>query len=91
MRRALRTLRAQTAAQVKDDELRKWYRDRVVWGNREFNRKMLANGLFARIHTPALLIMGLRVRRPALSVIPARDTQQPPGRVRSWRRCAPML
>lgn len=47
---------------MKDDELKKWYRDRVVWGNRDFNKKMLANGLFARLHTPALLMMGLRVR-----------------------------
>ena len=42
-----------------DDKLRAWYRQHVVWTDAAFVRTQLANGLFGRIHTPALLVASL--------------------------------
>jgi len=48
------------ASQEADDaKLRDWYRSRVVWTDRAFIRTQLANGLFDRLHAPALLIAAL--------------------------------
>ena len=42
--------------ELDDDKLRDWYRSRVVWTDTAFTRSQLANGLFGRIHAPALLV-----------------------------------
>jgi len=48
------------ASEESDDaKLRDWYRSKVVWTDGTFARSQLANGLFARIHGPALLVAAL--------------------------------
>ena len=42
-----------------DEKLRAWYRQHVVWTDSTFVRGQLANGLFARLHAPSLLVSSL--------------------------------
>jgi hypothetical protein len=44
------------SSELDDVKLRDWYRQHVVWTDTTFSRSQLANGLFARIHAPALLV-----------------------------------
>ena len=44
------------SAELDDNKLRDWYREHVVWTDAAFTRGQLANGLFGRIHAPALLV-----------------------------------
>jgi hypothetical protein len=44
------------SSELDDAKLRDWYRQHVVWTDAAFTRSQLANGLFARIHAPALLV-----------------------------------
>jgi hypothetical protein len=45
--------------ELNDDKLREWYRQHVVWTDAAFVRSQLANGLFARLHAPAMLVASL--------------------------------
>ncbi len=47
------------SSELDDDKLRDWYRQHVVWTDATFTRLQLANGLFGRIHTPAMLVAAL--------------------------------
>ncbi|KAK9698436.1 hypothetical protein RND81_08G104200 [Saponaria officinalis] len=42
------------------EEMRKWYRDHVVWGDEALNLKLLRNGILTRIYAPMIIIQGLR-------------------------------
>ena len=44
------------SAELDDDKLRDWYRSKVVWTDASYVRGQLANGLFVRLHAPALLV-----------------------------------
>lgn len=43
-----------------EDEMRRWYRDRVVWTDRELNLKLMRKGLLTRIYAPMVIVQGLR-------------------------------
>eukprot|EP00897_Mesotaenium_endlicherianum_P002888 jgi/Mesen1/2627/ME000166S01755 len=41
------------------DDMLKWYREHVVWLDREVNQKLLKKGLFGRIYTPQTIVRGI--------------------------------
>ncbi|XP_002969708.2 glycosyltransferase-like KOBITO 1 [Selaginella moellendorffii] len=42
------------------EEMLRWYREHVVWTDRELNLKLLRKGLLTRIYAPQLIVQGLR-------------------------------
>ncbi|KAK4786828.1 hypothetical protein SAY86_010661 [Trapa natans] len=48
---------ASTATQ---DEMMNWYRDHVVWGDKDVKLKLLRKGILTRIYAPMAIIQGLR-------------------------------
>ncbi|KAK9005789.1 hypothetical protein V6N11_043209 [Hibiscus sabdariffa] len=48
------------ASTATEEEMRRWYRDHVVWNNKALNLKLLKWGVFTRIYSPMAIIQGLR-------------------------------
>lgn len=48
------------ASTATEEEMRSWYKDRVVWSDKELNLKLMRKGLFTRIYAPMVIIQGLR-------------------------------
>ncbi|XP_031741593.1 glycosyltransferase-like KOBITO 1 [Cucumis sativus] len=48
---------ASTATQ---EEMRNWYREHVVWGDKDVKVKLLKKGILTRINAPMVIIQGLR-------------------------------
>ncbi|KAJ7571043.1 hypothetical protein O6H91_01G146400 [Diphasiastrum complanatum] len=45
-----------------EEEMRRWYREHVVWTDKELNLKLLRKGLLTRIYAPQIIVQGLRQR-----------------------------
>ncbi|XP_039002592.1 glycosyltransferase-like KOBITO 1 [Hibiscus syriacus] len=48
------------ASTAKDEEMLNWYREHVVWGDKDLRLKLLRKGILTRIYTPTAIIQGLR-------------------------------
>jgi hypothetical protein len=48
---------ASTASQ---EEMRRWYKEHVVWTDKELNLKLMRKGLLTRIYAPQVIVQGLR-------------------------------
>jgi len=48
---------ASTASQ---EEMKRWYKEHVVWTDKELNLKLMRNGLLTRIYAPQVIVQGLR-------------------------------
>ncbi|KAL8154322.1 hypothetical protein V2J09_012082 [Rumex salicifolius] len=48
------------ASTATEEEMRNWYREHVVWGDKTLNLKLLRKGILARIYAPMVVIQGLR-------------------------------
>ncbi|KAH7299236.1 hypothetical protein KP509_24G001800 [Ceratopteris richardii] len=48
------------ASTATEEEMRTWYKDRVVWTDKELTLKLIRRGLLTRIYAPMIIIQGLR-------------------------------
>ncbi|BBN19985.1 hypothetical protein MPTK1_8g15450 [Marchantia polymorpha subsp. ruderalis] len=48
------------ASTFTEEEMRVWYRQHVVWTDKELNLKLMRKGLLTRIYAPMVIIQGLR-------------------------------
>ncbi|CAM6086055.1 unnamed protein product [Calypogeia fissa] len=48
------------ASTFTEEEMRLWYREHVVWTDKELNLKLMRKGLLTRIFAPKVIIQGLR-------------------------------
>lgn len=40
--------------------MRHWYRDRIVWTDKDLNLKLMRKGLLTRIYAPMVIVQGLK-------------------------------
>ncbi|KAB1993229.1 hypothetical protein ERO13_D13G013900v2 [Gossypium hirsutum] len=52
-----------------EEEMLNWYRERVVWGDKDLRLKLLRKGILTRIYAPMAIIQGLRESGVFSSVI----------------------
>ncbi|XP_030493701.2 glycosyltransferase-like At2g41451 [Cannabis sativa] len=57
------------ASTATDDEMLRWYRERIVWTDKELNIKLTRKGILTRIYAPMVIIQGLRESGVFASVI----------------------
>ncbi|KAI6696849.1 hypothetical protein NL676_016968 [Syzygium grande] len=57
------------ASTATEEEMLRWYRERVVWTDRTVNIKLLRKGILTRINTPMVIVQGLRESGVFSSVI----------------------
>ncbi|KAL4351438.1 hypothetical protein GQ457_06G024800 [Hibiscus cannabinus] len=48
------------ASTATEEEMLRWYREHVVWTDKELNLKLLRRGILTRIYAPMVIIQGLR-------------------------------
>ncbi|KAH9288442.1 hypothetical protein KI387_032559 [Taxus chinensis] len=48
------------ASTATEDEMHRWYRERIVWTDKELNLKLIRKGLLTRIYAPMVIVQGLR-------------------------------
>ncbi|KAJ7556747.1 hypothetical protein O6H91_05G096500 [Diphasiastrum complanatum] len=48
------------ASTASEEEMWRWYRERVVWTDKQLNLKLLRKGLLTRIYAPQVIMQGLR-------------------------------
>ncbi|KAI5056586.1 hypothetical protein GOP47_0028404 [Adiantum capillus-veneris] len=48
------------ASTATEEEMRHWYKDRVVWTDKELNLRLMRKGILTRIYAPMVIIQGLR-------------------------------
>ncbi|KAG0489376.1 hypothetical protein HPP92_008187 [Vanilla planifolia] len=48
------------ASTASEEEMLQWFRERVVWTNKQLNLKLLRKGILTRIYAPMVIIQGLR-------------------------------
>ncbi|MCO5613350.1 hypothetical protein L7F22_067626 [Adiantum nelumboides] len=68
------------ASTASEEEMRSWYKDRVVWTDKDLNLKLMRKGLLTRIYAPMVIIQGLRqsnVFAGALAAAGKTSRQQP--------------
>ena len=51
--------------EMSEEEMRKFYNERVVYQDEDLKKKILSNGLFSRIYTPQLIMEVVRTARTA--------------------------
>ena len=51
--------------EMSEEEMRKFYNERVVYQDEDLKKKILSNGLFSRIYTPQLIMEAVRTARTA--------------------------
>ncbi|KAM0863081.1 hypothetical protein ACQ4PT_044826 [Festuca glaucescens] len=59
------------ASTASEEEMLRWYNERVVWNDRQLNLKLLRKGVLTRIYTPMAIVQGLRESGVFTSVIAA--------------------
>ncbi|KAI5080090.1 hypothetical protein GOP47_0005569 [Adiantum capillus-veneris] len=72
------------ASTASEEEMRNWYKDRVVWTDKDLNLKLMRKGLLTRIYVPSVIIQGLResnVFANALAAAGKPSQQQPSASV----------
>ncbi|XP_028761403.1 glycosyltransferase-like At2g41451 [Neltuma alba] len=57
------------ASTATEEEMRLWYRERIVWTDRTLNLKLLRKGILTRIYAPMVIIQSLRESGVFSSVI----------------------
>eukprot|EP00250_Pteridium_aquilinum_P005430 c15520_g1_i1 orf=587-2152(-) len=69
------------ASTATEEEMRSWYKDRVVWTDKELNLKLMRKGLLTRIYAPMVIIQGLRESDVFSSALAAveKSSQEPPS------------
>ncbi|XP_072979097.1 glycosyltransferase-like At2g41451 [Typha angustifolia] len=48
------------ASTATEEEMRNWFRDRVVWTDKQLNLKLMRKGILTRIYAPMAIIRGLK-------------------------------
>ncbi|PUZ39867.1 hypothetical protein GQ55_9G377800 [Panicum hallii var. hallii] len=59
------------ASTASEEEMLRWYNERVVWNDKQMNLKLLRKGVLTRIYTPMAIVQGLRESGVFTSVIAA--------------------
>ncbi|OMO49983.1 hypothetical protein CCACVL1_30730 [Corchorus capsularis] len=62
------------ASTATEEEMLNWYREHVVWGEKDVRLKLLRKGILTRIYAPMAIIQGLRESGVFTSVIAAAPT-----------------
>ncbi|KAL4341404.1 hypothetical protein GQ457_08G010430 [Hibiscus cannabinus] len=57
------------ASTATEEEMLNWYREHVVWGDKDLRLKLLRKGILTRIYAPTVIIQGLRESGVFSSVI----------------------
>ncbi|KAF5737676.1 hypothetical protein HS088_TW13G00564 [Tripterygium wilfordii] len=57
------------ASTATEEEMLRWYRERVVWTDKTLNLKLLRKGILTRIYAPMVIVQGLRESGVFSSVI----------------------
>ncbi|XP_057438021.1 glycosyltransferase-like At2g41451 [Lotus japonicus] len=57
------------ASTATEEEMRQWYRERIVWGDKALNMKLMRKGILSRIYAPMVIIQSLRESGVFSSVI----------------------
>lgn len=57
------------ASTATEDEMLRWYQERIVWTDKELNMKLMRKGILTRIYAPMVIIQGLRESGVFSSVI----------------------
>ncbi|KAH9612966.1 hypothetical protein KSS87_019868 [Heliosperma pusillum] len=66
-----------------EEEMRKWYQEHVVWGDKTLNIKLLRKGILTRIYAPMAIVQGLRESGLFTSVISSASTSLSSNSTRS--------
>ncbi|XP_024025423.1 glycosyltransferase-like At2g41451 [Morus notabilis] len=61
------------ASTATEEEMLRWYGERIVWADKELNLKLMRKGILARIYAPMVIIQGLRDSGVFSSVIAAAE------------------
>ncbi|KAL6642605.1 hypothetical protein ACP70R_020786 [Stipagrostis hirtigluma subsp. patula] len=59
------------ASTASEEEMLRWYNERVVWNDKQLNLKLLRKGVLTRIYAPMVIVQGLRESGVFTSVIAA--------------------
>ncbi|KAI9398613.1 hypothetical protein POPTR_003G202900v4 [Populus trichocarpa] len=62
------------ASTATEEEMLNWYREHVVWGDKDLKLKLLRKGILTRIYSPMVIIQGLRESGVFSSVIESAPT-----------------
>ncbi|XVE99864.1 hypothetical protein REPUB_Repub03eG0238300 [Reevesia pubescens] len=62
------------ASTATEEEMLNWYREHIVWGEKDLRLKLLRKGILTRIYAPMAIIQGLRESGVFSSVIAAAPT-----------------
>ncbi|CAK7339391.1 unnamed protein product [Dovyalis caffra] len=62
------------ASTATEEEMRNWYHEHVVWGDKDLKLKLLRKGVLTRIHSPMAIIQGLRESGVFSSIIQSAPT-----------------
>ncbi|RCV43557.1 hypothetical protein SEVIR_9G309500v4 [Setaria viridis] len=57
------------ASTASEEEMLRWYNERVVWNDKQLNLKLMRKGVLTRIYTPMAIVQGLRESGVFTSVI----------------------
>lgn len=59
------------ASTASEEEMLRWYNERVVWNDKQLNSKLLRKGVLTRIDAPMAIVQGLRESGVFTSIIEA--------------------
>ncbi|KAB5572972.1 hypothetical protein DKX38_000166 [Salix brachista] len=62
------------ASTATEEEMRNWYREHVVWGDKDLKLKLLRKSILTRIYSPMAIIQGLRESGVFSSIIQSAPT-----------------
>ncbi|KAK3223830.1 hypothetical protein Dsin_010860 [Dipteronia sinensis] len=62
------------ASTATEEEMLNWYREHIVWGDKDLKIKLLRKGILTRIYSPMAIIQGLRESGVLSSVIASAQT-----------------
>ncbi|XP_050283489.1 glycosyltransferase-like KOBITO 1 [Quercus robur] len=62
------------ASTATEEEMLNWYREHIVWGDKDVKMKLLRKGVLTRIYAPMVIIQGLRESGVFSSVIASAPT-----------------
>ncbi|KAL6906298.1 hypothetical protein ACP4OV_003899 [Aristida adscensionis] len=62
------------ASTASEEEMLRWYNERVVWNDKQLNLKLLRKGVLTRIYAPMAIVQGLRESGVFTSAIAAGQT-----------------
>lgn len=62
------------ASTATEEEMRKWYQEHVVWGDKALNLKLMRKGILTRIYAPMVIVQGLREAGVFTSVVESAST-----------------